>query len=266
MINYIDTHVHIPIINGTEDEVIKEAGKKNVNTLINVGYDLNSSKASLELASRYSNVFASIGLHPHYISEEEWKALFAWSVEFLKHKPSRIVAWGETGLDYVRSKIEKKTQQIFFELQIQWAKFNNLPLIIHHREAEEDMLNILSNYAPLKGVMHCYSSTNPVFAEKILSMSLMISFAGNLTYPSSQKLRLIASQIPIKSILLETDAPYLTPVPYRGKENHPGYLPEIYALLADLRQISVGDLSQQLLYNANQLFKIKGERNYGEFR
>ncbi len=256
MLKFIDTHVHIPIIKGSEDDVVKEAGKNNVQILLNVGYDLKSSIASQELALKYSNIFASIGLHPHYISESEWQTLWAWSSEVLKNKDSRIVAWGETGLDYVRSKTEKKIQQKYFDLQIAMAKTYQLPLIIHHREAEDDMLNLLTRYAPIKGVMHCFSSTNPAFAEKILSMGLMVSFAGNLTYPSSNQLRSIASMIPIENVLLETDAPYLSPVPHRGRENHPGFLPEIYTLFADLRKISLERLCLQLYNNANKLFNL----------
>lgn len=255
---FIDSHVHIPLLNRDPAKVLEQCLEKKVGLLLNVGYDFKSSCQSLELSQKFVEIYASAGLHPHYVSEEQWRKLSNWYIQEQVHHHSRYLAWGEIGLDYVRSQVEHKVQQDFFDRQLCWAYERKLPVIIHNREADQDVLHHLANFPGMKGIMHCYSSLNDTFADQAISMGFMISFAGNLTYPASTHLREFAKRIPIESLLLETDAPYLSPVPYRGRENHPQNVVEMYHLTAKLRSIQVDELAQSLENNFSRLFGLKG--------
>jgi TatD DNase family protein len=255
---FIDSHVHIPLLNQTSREVLTLCAEKNVSILLNVGYDFLSSCESLKLSMEYDSVYASAGLHPHYVSEEQWNDLKNWSFREQVFLHSRCVAWGEIGLDYVRSQAPHKIQQVFFDHQLQWAYEKKLPVLIHNREADHDVLQLLSHYPGLKGVMHCYSSSDDKFADQVLAMGFMISFAGNLTYPASTYLRDLAQELPIESLLLETDSPYLSPIPHRGRENHPKNVLEIYHLVAKLRAMEMSSLAKNLEDNFHRMFGNKG--------
>jgi TatD DNase family protein len=255
---FVDSHVHIPLLNQAPAKVLNQCLEKNVKILLNVGYDFTSSCQSLDLSREHENIYASAGLHPHYVSEEQWDKLSNWYAQEQVNQNPRWMAWGEIGLDYVRSQIDRKVQQDFFDRQLCWAYEKKLPVLIHNREADQDVLHLITQYPGLKGVMHCYSSLDDTFADQVVSMGFLISFAGNLTYPASTHLRELVSRIPIESLLLETDAPYLSPIPYRGRENHPQNVVEMYNIVAKLRSIQVTELAQSLEKNFFHLVRSKG--------
>jgi TatD DNase family protein len=256
--SFIDSHVHIPLLSQASTQVLTQCAEKNISILLNVGYDFLSSCQSLKLSMEHDSVYASAGLHPHYVSEEQWGDLKNWYSQEQIFSHSRCVAWGEIGLDYVRSQTPHKIQQVYFDYQLQWAYEKKLPVLIHNREADQDVLQLLSHYPGIKGVMHCYSSSDDKFAEQVLAMGFMISFAGNLTYPASSFLRNLAQKLPIESLLLETDAPYLSPIPHRGRENHPTNVLEMYHLVAKLRAMEMGALTKNLQDNFHRMFGSKG--------
>lgn len=258
---YLDSHVHIPLLSQASSKVLDACATKNITLLLNVGYDLLSSQQSLELSIQNTSVYTAIGLHPHYVSEDQWTKMKSWSLDDQVFQHTRLIAWGEIGLDYVRSQVSHEKQQYFFEQQLEWAYQKRLPVLIHNREADQDILRLLSKYPGIKGLMHCYSSPDDSFADQVLAMNFLISFAGNLSYPKSQFLRDLVQRIPLESLLLETDAPYLAPIPFRGRENHPIHVLELYQLVAKLRKIDESLLAQTVESNFHRLFGSKGELN-----
>jgi TatD DNase family protein len=258
---YLDSHVHIPLLNLPSSKVLDACAEKNITLLLNVGYDLLSSQQSLELSIQHDSVYSAVGLHPHYVSEEQWRHIKDWSAQDQIFKHTRLIAWGEIGLDYVRSQVSHESQQYFFDQQLQWAYQKRLPVLIHNREADQDILRLLSKYPGIKGVMHCYSSSDDSFADQVLAMNFLISFAGNLSYPKSQFLRDLAQRMPLESLLLETDAPYLAPIPFRGRENHPIHVLELYQLVAKIRKIDESLLAQAVENNFHRLFGSIGGLN-----
>ena len=209
----IDTHAHLdfPDYKSDLDSVLIRAKEADVGCIINVGTNLSASKKSVGLAHQFNNVYASIGIHPHdamKVSEQDWKTL-----ESLV-KESKVVAIGETGLDYYRNRSPHEDQQRIFRKHLALAKAHNLPVIIHSRDASSDCLKILEEYknGTLKGVVHCFSGTMET-AKKCIALGLYISFAGPITFSNAQNLREVAKSVPVERLLLETDSPFLSPQP-----------------------------------------------------
>lgn len=254
MPQYIDSHAHLNLINEKVDDIILRCKEANVNYIVNVGYDINSSEFSINLSDKYTTVFGSIGIHPHYVDSVQFNDIRNLIEKNINNK--KIIALGEIGLDYVRSTTQKSKQFEVLDYQASLAQTNNLPVIVHNRSADNDILSILDNYKNLKGVFHCFSS-NKEFAKKVLDKGFYISFTGNITYPKNQNLREVVSWTPIESILLETDAPYLPPQILRGRENHPINVKHIYETVADIKNIDIENLSQIIFNNFINLF-LKG--------
>jgi len=262
----IDTHCHLDMddFDPDRDEVIRRAKDAGVHYIINIGSDREGNIKGLKLSAQYPEVYSSVGIHPHdadTLTEELYKELQMWAGE------PKVIAMGEIGLDYHYLYSPKEVQIEAFERQIAIAKDLALPIIVHSREANEDTLKILKEDAVgVKGVLHCFSKS-PEMAKKAMDMGFYISIAGPVTFENAKNLREIAKLIPDEFLLIETDAPYLSPVPMRGKRNEPSFLRYIAQAIADLRGISLSDIERITTLNAMRLFKIgeipeKGEIAY----
>ena len=251
---FVDTHSHLNFPDFSEDypDVIARAKKAGITVILNVGADLSTSKRAIELAQKEKICYAAVGIHPtsaNNLKDEDYQEL-----EELAQK-KKVVAIGEIGLDYFHNSTPKEIQKRSFEMQILLAKKLNLPVIIHNRDAHQDVLAVLKEKEVKKGVMHCFSGDINL-AQKVLSLGLHISFTGNLTYKKNEDLRAVAKEIPLKKLLLETDCPYLPPQPRRGKRNEPGFLTYTAEELAKIKGISLEELGEITTKNAKGLFGI----------
>jgi TatD DNase family protein len=261
----IDTHAHLdfPEFKADLESVLSRAKEAGVGYIINVGTSLAASKKSVTLANRFDNIYASIGIHPHdaaKVSEQDWQTL-----ESLV-KESKVIAIGETGLDYYRNRIPHEDQQRIFHKHLALAKAHNLPVIIHCREADSDCLTILREHTngSLRGVVHCFSGTREM-AAKCIELGLCLSFAGPITFSNANSLREVAKSIPVERLLLETDCPFLSPQPKRGERNEPSYLSYVIPVLADIYGLSVQDIERITTFNAHKLFGIGESEQEGKF-
>ena len=260
---FIDTHAHLdfPEFKYETSAVLGRAKEAGVERVINIGVDIETSKHSLELARRYPEIYAAIGIHPHSsldLDIETRGTLLTYAAQ------EKVVAIGEIGLDYYYLKRSSqyahcptREQQIFcFEQMLDIALETRMPVIIHSREADADILAILKSYSSgLRGVLHCFSS-NYSFAEKILDLGFAISFTGNITYKKSEDIVEAIRRIPIGSIMIETDSPYLAPEPYRGKRNEPAYVAEVARKIAEIKKLSLAEVERETTKKAMKLFNI----------
>ncbi len=234
------------------DAVIERAMHSGVESFIAVGSDLEHVQKCLELSETYDSVYASVGIHPHDAKEftdDVYSSLREWSTK------KKVVAIGETGLDYHYDHSPREVQRKVFGKHLELAGETGLPAIIHSREAKQDTLSILQESSITKGVMHCFSGDMDM-AEQVMAMGLYISIAGPVTFQKSSRLREIAQAVPDDYLLIETDAPYLSPEPFRGKRNEPAYIRHTATVIAGLRGISFEDLARITTLNARRLFGI----------
>lgn len=252
----IDTHAHLQMSDYNEDRdlVISRAVEAGVTCIVNASYDLASSWQAIKLSEEYSNLYASVGVHPHdayTLDEETFNAL--WDIS----NHPKVIAIGETGLDYYRNRSPRDVQKKSFERHIELSLEFNLPIIVHNRNAHDDVLKILNEYkGKLRGVMHCFSGDLD-FALRCIEIGFYISFAGNITYTNATTLREVASKVPDKKLMIETDCPFLTPQFKRGQRNEPSYIKGIAKKLAEIRQVALPDISQLTTKNAQELFGIQ---------
>ncbi|MBT9164167.1 MAG: putative metal-dependent hydrolase YcfH [candidate division WS2 bacterium] len=254
MIKLIDSHTHLnshkllPHL----DDVIRESNKIGLISMLNVGYDFSTSLKGIEIASKYQNIYTSVGLHPNDIKGFNVKTLEDY--KRLLEKP-RVIAIGEVGLDYFRNPEHKNDQKKVMEFFIDLALQAQLPLILHIRDAYNECYDMLNSFNELPRIIfHCFSG-NKNDAKLALDYDSCISFAGNITYPKANLLRDTLSSIPLNRILLETDAPYLPPQSFRGKICQPSFILETYSTVAKLRKVSLESLSQTILDSYNKLFR-----------
>ncbi len=260
--NLIDTHCHLNFQTYEEDrkQVIERAGAAGVACIINPGIDLETSQAALDLAAQHEGIYAAAGIHPN--SSVDFTDASLSTLQALTQQP-KIVAIGEIGLDYHWDKSPKTQQFAAFESQLELAKHLELPVIIHNREASEDVIAMLEQWADnlpaaLKdrpGVLHSFSAPLQI-AERALKIGFYLGFTGPITYKNADNLRSIASYIPLERILVETDGPFLTPIPYRGQRNEPAYIPLIVERLAALKQVSIEAMGKATTENAIRLFQL----------
>lgn len=253
---FIDTHVHLNADQYDEDlnEVIDRALENNVTKMIVIGFDRKTIERAMELAEKYEFIYAVVGWHPVDAidcTDEDLK----WIEELAAHE--KVVAIGETGLDYYWDKSPKEIQHEVFRKQIRLAKKVQLPIIIHNREATEDVLRILKeeDAQTVGGVMHCFGGSVETARESI-AMNFMISLGGPVTFKNAKKPKEVAEAIELEHLLIETDAPYLAPHPYRGKRNEPSYVPLVAEEIARLKDISVEEVAEATTRNAEQFFKL----------
>lgn len=254
--NIVDSHTHFELLEQAEHdnntaEVISRAKAQGIQYFLNVCVKLSRFKNVLAPALQYPFVFASVGLHPN---DDEEEADEATLLELGKHE--RVIAIGETGLDYYRSSGELNWQRERFRRHIAAARQLQKPLIIHMRQATDDTLEIMKNenVRDIGGVMHCFTEDWQT-AQRALDLGFYISFSGIVTFKNAQHIQDAARNVPLDRILIETDAPYLAPAPLRGKPNEPAYLQHTAAFMANLRGISLEDFANQTTLNFFNLFK-----------
>lgn len=256
---FIDTHAHLfyPNYQDDLDIVLQNAKNEKIDYILVPATDLPTSNKVIELINKYEMLYGAVGIHPH--DTKDWTDdCLTQLKELASHK--KVVAIGEIGLDYFYDFSPKEKQIEAFRKQLEIAISLDLPVIIHNREADEDVLSIVSEYSRqgLRGQFHCFSGSLKD-ALKIIKMNFYLSFTGNITFKKTDDLRTIASQIQLHHLLLETDSPFMTPVPHRGKRNEPANIPLIAQKLAELHNVTVEDVGRITSFNAFKLFGI-GEK------
>ena len=249
-----DSHAHLmdEKFEGEVEQIIENAHKNEVYYITNIGYDYKSSEKAVEQAKKYENIYATVGLYPEYCNNEEADLDFLYELSQNK----KVVAIGEIGLDYHRESTNKANQKKHFIKQIQIANELKLPVAIHNRDADMDMLEILKNNKIENGfVMHCFSSSVEV-AKEILKFGGFISLSGTVTFKNAKNLIEVAKIIPLDRLLVETDSPYLSPEPNRGRRNEPANVRYTAQKVADLKEMKLEDLAGILLENTKKFYNI----------
>lgn len=253
----IDSHAHLndPRFSSDVAEVVARAKENGVKGIINVGYDVSSSQTAVQLAEEFPGLYAVVGVHPH--DAKIWDAGVEAAIRNLaSHR--KVVAIGETGLDYYYDNSPREVQQAVFRAQLALARELKLPAVIHSREAARDTLEILQEFPDVRCVLHCYSGSFEM-AQEYMKLGHYFSTGGPITFKNAHRLRRVIEQIPLEHMLLETDCPYLAPVPHRGKRNEPAYLPLIAEQLAQLHSVSVTDAAAITERNTRVFFGINEE-------
>jgi len=253
---FVDSHCHLdyPGLAADADAVVERARTAGVRTLLTISTRLSSFSTVLELASRYPDVWVATGVHPHHTAEEP--GCFATEPFVANAEHAKVVAIGECGLDYFYDKSPRDVQARAFRAQLAAAARTGLPFIVHTRDADADTATILaetSRSTALSGVIHCYS-TSPELGWKAVELGLHLGVGGVLTFKRSDELRETVRALPKERILLETDAPYLAPEPYRGKRNEPAYIPYVAQVLAELWETDTATVGQITTANFFALF------------
>jgi len=247
----IDTHSHIYYDKYDDiDEVIDRAVENNISKIICVGVDIESSHKSVKLAEKYDMVFSTAGYHPHESKDTDTQYLKEIE-ELLKHE--KVVALGEIGLDFFYEHSDKKTQIRVFEEQLELAKSLDMPCIIHNRESDKELLESITKTKNSNGVIHCFAS-NLEFAQKLINLNFHLSFTGLITFVD--ELKEVVENIPLEKIMVETDSPYLTPVPHRGKRNEPYMVKYVAEEIAKIKNLSIDDVAIKTTQTAKEFFGI----------
>ena len=248
-----DSHCHLfyDEIFQDIDNVLIRSKNLGVNRFICVGTNINDSLLSLDISKKYENVYCSAGIHPH--DSQNVDKDYIQQIELMMNS-NKMIAVGEIGLDYFRNISSKKSQIKVFNELLQLADKIDKPVIFHNRDADEDVIEILSSYPNVTGVSHCFSSTLST-AKKLLDIGYYISFSGNLTFKNSN-LPSVAKYLPLDRLLVETDSPYLSPEPFRGKPNEPGRTRYVAEKLAEIHNTSFDTIVEQTTKNINKLFSI----------
>ena len=255
----IDSHAHIDFPQFAEDRdaMIERARAAGVTTLLAIGTGPGPEKldSALPFAEQHDWIFATVGVHPHEAKEVKPEHLDELA-KLAKHP--KVIAWGEIGLDYHYDFSPRDAQHRVFRQQMVLARQAKLPIVIHCREAWADCLRLIEEEwksSGLGGILHCFSSTLED-AKRGIEMGFLISFAGNSTYPKAQNLRDLAKALPLEKLLIETDAPYLAPVPYRGKRNEPAYVAEVAKMLGSVRNLSAEEAAARTSENFRRFFGL----------
>lgn len=251
-----DTHAHLNAEEYNEDleEVISRAREAGVGNMVVVGFDRPTIEKAIELVDRYDFLYGSVGWHPVDAIDMKDEDL-AWIEELAAHP--KIVAIGEMGLDYHWDKSPKEIQKEVFRKQIRIAKKVKLPIIIHNREATADIIEILKEEKAdeIGGIMHCFSGS-PEIARECIKMNFYISLGGPVTFKNAKKPKEVAAEIPLDKLLIETDCPYLTPHPFRGKRNEPGYVKLVAEQIAEIKGLTYEEVAEATTKNAKKFFGI----------
>ena len=250
----VDTHCHLNHEQFTDDlsDVVARAENADVRRMIVVGFDLSSSERAVEIAEQFEFAYAAVAIHPH--DARSYDAVAETRLKKLADLP-KVVAIGEIGLDYHYDFAPRAAQRNAFSAQLAVARDSNLPVIIHCRDAYGDTLDILETEIDRQysGVMHCWNGSMAE-AQRSLELGMYLGFGGVITFKNADGVRDVARQAPYNRVLLETDAPYLAPAPYRGKRNEPAYTRLVCERLAELRQVPVELIASQTSANADKLF------------
>jgi TatD DNase family protein len=267
---FVDSHAHLEMeqFNADRDAMLQRAKDAGIETILAIGSGTGpgSLDCSIQLAEQYEFIYATIGIHPH-------EAKLASEADFgelaqLAKRP-KVIAWGEIGLDYFYDHSPRDLQQQVFLRQLGLAQEAKLPIVIHCRpsdnsdDAWDDCLRLLNEHwagSGLGGILHCFTGTW-AHAERALEIGFMISFAGNVTFPKAQQIREAAKQVPLDRILIETDSPFLAPVPHRGKRNEPSFVKETARQLAELRGLATEEIGLQTAKNFYRFFSLHEKLN-----
>ncbi|MCL4523277.1 MAG: TatD family hydrolase [Acidobacteria bacterium] len=258
----IDSHAHLEFaqFDADREEMLERARAAGVATLLAIGSGSGPSRldAAIPFAETHDWIFATIGVHPHEakLATDEH---FARLDELARHP--RVIAWGEIGLDYFYDHSPKDVQHAVFRRQLEQARAARLPIVIHCRDAWADCLAILGEAwrsSGLGGIMHCFTGSLED-ARRSLEMGFVVSFAGNVTYPKAQNLRDVARELPLESLLIETDSPFLAPQGKRGKRNEPANVAEVARTLASVRNLAASEMASITSSNFRRFFKLSGE-------
>lgn len=251
---YFDSHAHYndEQFDTDRDELLKAMPSNSVSYIINAGTDITSSQFSIELANKYPFMYASVGIHPEDVDKNESL------VEIKKLADNKkVVAIGEIGLDYYWDTSTKEKQIEYFKNQLHLANELNLPVIIHDREAHQDTLNILKEIpVNKKGVLHCYSGSVEM-ANEFLKLGYYLGFGGSSTFKNAKNVIEVIKEVPENKFLIETDAPYMTPVPFRGKRNNSMYLKYVVEKIAEIKNMTTKQIEELSENNAKMLFGIE---------
>ncbi len=259
---FVDSHCHIdgPQFNEDRAEVVKRAHSSGVVAMLNVGTgDPHSDdfRRAVETAESFESVFAAVGVHPHDAKLYDERA--EEHLKDLAKSSKKVIAWGEIGLDFYYDHSPRNIQETVFRRQINAAKELGLPIIIHSRDADEETSRILAeecSYPEFRGgIMHCFGGT-PEMAETLIALGFLISFAGNVTFKKAENLRESARVVPLNKLLIETDCPYLAPVPMRGKRNEPAFVCHTAKFLSEFLEIDLPTIAEETTRNFRELFQV----------
>ena len=254
---FIDSHVHLddPRFDQDRENIIESLKEDGIDMVINIGADKESSFSTLGLAKKYDNIYAVVGVHPHTASELEEEGL-DWLRELAKEE--KVVAIGEIGLDFYYDNSPREIQRKWFKAQLQLAKELDLPVVIHTRDAAKETYDILKEAAAdgkLKVLMHCYSGSAEM-AVDYANLGFHIALGGAVTFKNARVPREVASVVPLENLMIETDCPYMTPEPFRGKRNEPKLVSLVAEKIAEIKGITVDELAKATADNARSFFRI----------
>ncbi len=253
----IDSHAHLDVEEFSQDldEVIDRAKQEKIENIITVGVDLQSSIRAVEIANKYEGIYAGVGFHPHNAKrakEEHMKELVSLASD------KKVVAWGEIGLDFFKNYSPVDLQKKIFEEQLRIAAELDLPVIIHDRNAHEEVFSILEKMTKkykLRGVIHCFSGDTEL-AKRFIQIGFYISIPGTVTYKKASKIRRVVSEIPLEHMLIETDCPFLTPYQRRGQRNEPAFVRFVAQEISLIKGLNFDSVSEKISDNTKKLFRI----------
>lgn len=252
----IDTHTHLDFdqYDGDRKNVILRAKENNVKAMITIGIDLETSKRSIEIAQQHSNIFAAVGIHPHDAAKATQEDIN--ELETLIEHPA-VVAIGEVGLDFYHNLSPRDVQRKMLRMFLDWALTKEYPLIIHTREADDEILHIIREKSRTgwHGVFHCFSG-DVKMAEQVLELGFHISFTGNVTFKNSKSVHVMKT-VPLEKLMIETDSPFMAPVPHRGKRNEPAFVNHVAQKIATVKEIETDEVARVTSQNAINLFGLK---------
>jgi TatD DNase family protein len=251
---FFDTHTHLDDekFDTDRDELITSLKDEGLTLAVNIGANMETSKNSIEMAEKYDFIYASVGVHPNDVGDMTESDL-AQLEEWAKHP--RVVAIGEIGLDYHYDEPDPEIQKIWFERQLLLAKKLNMPYIIHDRDAHADVLEIIKRVGYFNGVMHCFSGSAEM-ARQVTDLGMYVSIAGQVTFKNAPKVQAVAMSVPLDKLLIETDSPYLTPEPFRGKRNNSAYVKYTAQKIAELRGMDVAEIARITMENGKRFYNI----------
>lgn len=250
-----ETHAHYDDkrYNNDRNEILQNCYKNGITKIVNIGADMKSSKNSVELSQKYDFVYATVGVHPHDV-----KNMSQNDIDTLKKmsKNDKVVAIGEIGLDYYYEYSDKETQRKWFIEQLKLANELDMPVVIHSRDADNECYEIIKKYCKTKAVIHCFSGSKEL-ALKYIELGYYIGVGGVVTFKNARRMVEVVEKIPLESVLLETDAPYLTPEPHRGERNISNYLTFVAEKVANIKNISIENVENATFNNALSFYNLK---------
>jgi TatD DNase family protein len=252
-LHIVDSHCHLNFPELIKDlpQIMERAFQNAVHTCMTINTSLCQTKDLIAIADAYSNIFCTVGVHPNETAKQNSDDI--WNAVRLHAQHPKIVGLGETGLDYYYDTSPKNIQQECFSVHLQASEELNLPVVIHTRDADEDTLSQVKNHPKATGVFHCFSGDIHL-AKQALDLGYYISFSGIITFKNAQALREVVHYVPLDRMLVETDSPYLAPMPYRGKTNEPSYTRFVAEKVAELKQLALLDVAQTTTHNYFNLF------------